>query len=105
MPFSTEQFLSVFELYNTAIFPTQLILIGLALIAVVLGMRSRGGRLLSSILAFFWAWMAVAYHLLFFSTINPAAYFFAAVFLIQAVTFIRLGVQKDRFRFRSGADL
>lgn len=105
MPFSTEQFLSVFELYNTAIFPTQLILIGLALIAVVLGMRSRGGRLLSSILAFFWAWMAVAYHLLFFSTINPAAYFFAAVFLLQAVTFIRLGVQKDRFRFRSGADL
>ncbi len=84
----------------------QLILIGLALGAVVLCIRQRsGGKTISAILVFFWAWVAVAYHLVFFSAINPAAYLFAALFLAQAGIFLWLGVYEDRFRFRSGTDL
>jgi hypothetical protein len=30
------------------------------------------------------AWSAVAYHIMFFTRINPAAWLFAAIFLLQA---------------------
>ena len=31
-----------------------------------------------TVVAILWAWMAIAYHLLFFTDINPMAYLFAA---------------------------
>src|SRR5688572_3985311 len=39
---------------------------------------------LSALLAWHWAWSAVAYHMAFFTRINPAAWPFAALFLVFA---------------------
>jgi hypothetical protein len=49
-----------------------------------------------AILAALWAWMAVAYHALFFSRINPLAYGFAALFLFQAGVFGWHGLKTGR---------
>jgi len=47
------------------------------------------GRAIGWLLAAFWAWMAVAYHFAYFTRINPAAWLFGALFLVEAALFAR----------------
>lgn len=107
MPFTTEQFLNVFEQYNAAIFPLQLIFNGLALAAIVLCILPGriNARAVSAILALLWFWMGIGYHLLFFTAINRAAYIFATAFLIQSGLFLWWGVLNNKFRFRAASGL
>ncbi len=102
MPFTIEQFLDVFTAYNRAVFPMQLILAAAALVAMFLAVKpsKNSNKSISAILAFFWLWMGAAYHLLFFSRINPAAFFFGAFFIFQAVILFYAGVLKDELSFR-----
>jgi hypothetical protein len=46
-------------------------------------------RVISSILPFFWLWMAITYYLLFASTINRAAWHFGGVFIMAACLYDR----------------
>lgn len=100
-PFSTEQFFEVFRLYNEAVWPMQLALNAAALAALALVFARRGGtgRLASAILAALWAWMGIAYHLLYFREINPAATLFGVLFLAGAAAFAWTGVVRDRLHF------
>ncbi len=102
MPFTIEQFLEVFAAYNRAVFPMQVILVSAALVAMFLAVKTSksSNRFVSAILVFFWLWMGVAYHLLFFSRINRAAFFFGAFFIFQAVILFYAGVLKDELTFR-----
>ena len=83
LPFTIEQFYSVFSDYNTSIWPAQVLLVALALAAVALASipHHGSGAGISAILAFLWAWQGLVYHLAFFSAINPGAYVFAGVSL------------------------
>jgi len=87
LPFSHAQFFEVFRRYNEAVWPSQVVLTLLALAAVALLFVPGRGRIVATILAVLWAWMAIAYHLLFFRTINPAATLFGVVFLAGAAAF------------------
>ena len=89
MPFSREQFFSVFETYNTAVYPLQWAFIMLGLISVFLLFRGRRNYFHGWILIFFWCWSGIFYHLIFFTSINPTAYFFATLFVVQAWIFFR----------------
>jgi hypothetical protein len=90
-PFSAAQFFQVFAAYNTALWPAVLAL-WLASVATVLALvRGRpSDRWLAGLLAVLWAWGGVAYHAAFFSRINPAARLFAALFVIEALVFLRM---------------
>ncbi len=99
-PFTAEQFLGVFESYNLAVFPMQLIAYALGLIAVFLVFKKRSGRIVPAILSFMWLWNGIAYHLLFFSPINKAAYGFAVLFVIEGVLFVWTGVLRKNLSFR-----
>ena len=101
LPFSTEQFYGVFNDYNATLWPAQLCLLALAGLAVVLVLRLRrwSGAAVSAILAFLWAWMGLAYHLAFFTSISPPAYAFAAVFVAGALVFLWQGVVRRRLEF------
>jgi len=106
LPFSRAQFLEVFARYNEAVWPMQVALLAFAAAALWLLRRARpgDGRAIGAILAFLWAWMAVAYHFAFFTTINSAAWLFGAAFLAGAgwmgwVAVVRARLQ---FGFRSG---
>lgn len=100
MPFGRAEFLAVFGAYNSAVWPAQFALAGLAF--VVVGLVIRGGaaasRVACAILAFLWAYMALAYHVAFFTAINPAAWVFAAIFAGGSVAFAWIGVAQGRVR-------
>jgi hypothetical protein len=100
LPFTADQFFGVFRLYNEAVWPMQVILTALALLCVVLVAwpRSWSNTFVSAVLAFLWAWLAFAYHLLFFARINPVAYGFAAVSAVGAGVFLWCGVHRGAMR-------
>jgi hypothetical protein len=85
LPFSRDAFLDVFGAYNTLLWPVAAALwiaTFLALVACVRG-RDRGAWTFG-LLAFQWAWSGIFYHAALFSRINPAAWGFALLFLIEA---------------------
>ena len=96
LPFTTEQFFEVFARYNTAVRPMQVVLLVLALVAAPLAATRRGWRAAAFIVAALWAWMAVAYHAAFFTAINPAAYFFAMMFVVEAALIARWAMDKSQ---------
>ena len=102
LPFTIEQFYGVFREYNTTVWPAQIFLLVLAVVAVVLVVFPRrwSGSSVSSILAFLWAWLGLAYHLSFFTAINPLAYGFAAVSVVGSLIFLWEGVVHRRLEFR-----
>lgn len=107
LPFTTEVFFSVFEQYNRAIWPVQIVAYGLGLAAVLLTFRPVPGsdRLVGAILSAAWAWIGVVYHLRYFATINFAAPAFGAFFVIQGLLFAWTGAIRGKVAFRFRADL
>jgi hypothetical protein len=107
LPFTGEAFFDIFRAYNEAVWPAQLLLMVLALLAVALVWRPRAGSsvAVSAVLALLWAWLALAYHLVFFARINPLAYGFAAASLAGALVIFWQGVIGRRLRFRRVAGL
>lgn len=106
LPFTPDQFLAVFATYNQAIWPIQVgayQLGGLA-VALLFWRPQAADRVIAGILGAMWLWTGIAYHAMFFSAINQAAYLFAALFVIQAGFLIYAGVYRGRIRFglRSG---
>jgi uncharacterized protein DUF6064 len=107
IPFTVDQFLRVFERYNTAVWPAQLILYVIALAVVYLAFQQRTdfSKSIASILSVFWIWMGLVYHLWFFSSINRAALLFALFFVLQGILFFIAGVLKSDLGFRLRRDL
>jgi hypothetical protein len=101
LPFTQEQFFSVFRDYNAAIWPASIFAYGLGIMALVamLQPHPHWSKITASILAVMWVWTGVAYHGIFFSTINSAALLFAALFVTQAVLFIYFGLVRDLLQF------
>lgn len=101
LPFTVEQFFAVFAAYNTAIWPAPVVAYVLALAALALSWRPgpARGRIVAAILGVFWIWMGAAYHILYFSPINPAAFGFGALFLVQGLLFLYTGAVRGRLAF------
>ena len=102
MPFTTEQFLQVFEKYNQTIFPMQFVLILVAISAIVLAANPKpfANKTISGLLGFLWLWVGIVYHWIFFTEISPPAYLFGASFVFQGLLFLYEGVVKNRLSFR-----
>lgn len=86
-PFTTEQFFNIFEKYNLALFPIQLIFILLGIIGLFL-LHSRyrlKSKLTGGFLGLLWIWMGLVYHISFFSEINKAAFVFGGIFILQGL--------------------
>lgn len=101
LPFTIGQFLDVFRQYNMAVWPMQIFFIVLALVAVYFSIRSKpySNKVIVCILAFFWLWIGVIYHLIYFSRINKAALVFGTLFIIQATIFLYFGLIKNKMSF------
>ena len=101
LPFTREQFFDLFAAYNEALWP---LVVALWIVSAVIVVRQlseshQHDRWASALLAGHWAWSALAYHAAFFTSINPAAWLFAALFLGQAVLFFHVGVIQRRLSF------
>lgn len=102
IPFTINQFLNVFKNYNQSVFPAQIIFYLIAIVCVYLIFKpiKQKGKIISAILSFFWIWIGIVYHIIFFSTINKAAYFFGILFIIQGMIFFIYGFIKNKIDFK-----
>jgi hypothetical protein len=103
LPFTRDEFLDLFADYNLALWPAvaTLWVASVLICAGLLLSRRPLHRWVSGLLVVHWAWAAVAYHLAFFTRINPAAWLFAAMFLVQAGLFVWFGVIRNQLSFTS----
>jgi len=103
LPFTREQFFGIFAQYNAALRPAQWVAyaLGLAMILEVLRRARSAHRLVPAGLAAMWLWTGVAYHGVFFSSINPVAFAFAALFVLQAAAFAHMAVLGGSLSFAS----
>jgi hypothetical protein len=99
--FSPRTYYRLFELYNAAIWPLQIgaLLLGLAILVLVIRDAPSGGRIVAAILASLWLFVAWAYLLERYDTINWAARYFAFAFVVQAALLVWTGLIRDRLRF------
>ncbi len=105
-PFTLQQFLEVFTRYNEGVFPMQILFYLMGAIAIYLALKpnAHSDKIISSIMAIFWLWMGVVYHLIYFTEINKLAYLFGGFFIVQSILFVVLGVFQDRFSFQFRTD-
>lgn len=102
LPFSHEQFVQVFALYNERIFPAQF---GAYLLAALMAVALFTGanRVVGTGLGLMWLWTGIGYHWLHFTAVNKAAWAFGAIFVVQGLLFVHASVVSRRLRFGTGA--
>src|SRR3989442_14644162 len=94
--FSPRTYYRLFELYNLAIWPAQIVAIALGTCIIALWRPGdRQGRAVSAILSACWLWVAWAYLLSRYDTINWAAKYFAVGFALQALLLVWSGVIRN----------
>jgi len=100
-PFTQEQFLNVFAHYNNTVFPLQIVFVILGIVAVGLAIKKSefSDKAILLILSFFWFWTGIVYHILFFSSINPLAYAFGVLCIVEAGLLLYFGVIKKQVEF------
>lgn len=105
--FSARTYYRLFELYNLVVWPWQVLAIVLGLAVLVLWLH-RGpwqGRSVAVILAICWLFVAWAYLLTHYETINWAGGYFAAGFAIEALLLVWAGLIRNRLSLRPGRDV
>jgi hypothetical protein len=100
--FSPRTYYRMFELYHAEIWPIHVVVLAsLVAIAVLLRREEEWpGRVIAGLLAAWWLWVAIAFHLRRYATINWSARYFAVLFAIQALLLVWYGVVRGRLRFR-----
>jgi Family of unknown function (DUF6064) len=104
--FSPRTYYRLFELYNSAIWPLQIVALalGVAILGLLLREVAWRGRAIAAMLAACWLWVAWAYFLKRYETINWAADYFAVGFAVEALLLVWVGIVRDRLRFRPSRD-
>lgn len=102
LPFTPEQFFAVFARYNEAVWPAPVALNVMALLSVALlfAPGAWASFIISLILALLWAWVAIVYHIAFFTSINPAAWLLGMAFLLGSLAFAWYGIARADLNFR-----
>lgn len=107
LPFTTEEFISAFRSYNTALGMVPVVvayLLGLGMTALALRPTRWSSKAIALALGALWTFTGIAYHLMTFATINPAAKGFGALFILQGGLLAVAGMQ-SKLTFRFSGDL
>ena len=101
LPFTPEQFFNLIEKYNLTIAPFQIIILLLGIICLILlhTKSSAKDKLIGTYLGLLWIWIGIAYHLIFFTIINKAAYIFGGLFILQGLLILFTSLFKNRLIF------
>lgn len=103
MPFTINDFLTVFSKYNSSVFPFQIVLFASAIYILYLSIKRKkySGKIITWILIFYWLWIGIVYHIIFFSKINHAAYVFGIIFTLQGILFYKAGIMNGNLEFET----
>ena len=93
--FTPRTYYRLFELYNAAIWPAQIVALAVGVLLVVTCTRG-GGRPVALVLAASWLWVAVAFLALRYATINWAATYAAWGFGVEAALLLWIAI-RERF--------
>lgn len=101
IPFTTAQFFEVIEKYNAAVFPLQIVIgiLGILCLYLLYSKNKIRNTFIGSFLGFLWIWIGIAYHLLFFTGINKAAYLFGSLFILQGILFLLNTFSRNKLVF------
>lgn len=107
LPFTTEQFFNIMKNYNLDVWPMQIFLniFALAVVSFIIKRSRYSDKIIFSILTFFWLWIGLIYHLIYFTSINKTAYVFGILFIIQGILFFVFGVVKNSILLQLKSDL
>jgi hypothetical protein len=99
--FSLHSYYRLFELYNAAIWPAQTVALALGL--GIWGLLRRAEpwreRLIATIVAVCWLWVAIAFHAHRYATLTWSARYFAWGFGIEAALLLWTGAVRGRLAF------
>lgn len=101
LPFTAEQFFDVFERYNEAVWPMQLLLQAISIAILWLLLRGRPGDngTIAGLLAVLWVWAAVGYAFAFLTDITPLGWIVGALLLGGAACLAWAGIIEGRLQF------
>jgi Family of unknown function (DUF6064) len=104
--FSPRTYYRMIERYNAAVWPGQLVALGLGIAIAWLLYRSGRWqrRIVSAVLALLWSWIAWAFLWKRYAAINWAATWFAWAFAIEAVLLAAVGGVRGRMSFQPKRD-
>ena len=104
--FAPRTYYRLFELYNASVWPLHVLALALGAAILVLLRRAGAarGRVIAALLAGVWLWVAWAYFLEQYATINWAAEYFAWGFALEALLLATIGVARP-LDFRPSANL
>ncbi|HVO74355.1 MAG TPA: DUF6064 family protein [Ignavibacteriaceae bacterium] len=107
LPFTTDQFLRVFSEYNQKIFPMQIIfyLAAFSAVYLIFVKNKYSGKIISLVISIFWLWVGIVYHIIFFSSINKAAYVFGSLFILEGLMIFIFGFIQDKLVFGNGKNI
>lgn len=104
--FSPRTYYRMLERHNEAVWPAQVVAIGVGLGILILVLRPAPlrGRIVSILLAAIWGWVAWAFLWARYGAINRAAALAAPAFAIEALLLIGLAVVRPHVRFAATRD-
>jgi hypothetical protein len=100
--FSPRTYYRMFELYHAGTWPVHIVVLASAAAIVALARRDeeRAQRVIAGVLAAWWLWVGIAFHLNRYATINWSAKYFAVMFVIQALLLVWYGVVRGQLRIQ-----
>ena len=106
-PFTTEQFMEVMGAYNLGIYPLQIIILLLGILALGLAHTNSiiKNNMVGMITGFLWLWMGAVYSFQYFSGINTAAPLFGSVFILQGLMILWETFKTGRLEIHMSRDL
>ena len=104
--FSPRTYYRLIERHNAAVWPAQLVTLGLGLgILWMLGRPAAArGRVIAGLLAPLWAWVAWAFVWRRYAGINWAASYFVWLYAVEVVLLVWIGVVRGELSLRRGRD-
>jgi hypothetical protein len=103
LPFTRDQFMGMFEAYNQAIWPVQMLAyaLGIAAVALVAWRLRESDRVITGVLAVLWFWISGVFLWTFMRAIDtgPGPVVFSAAFALEGFLLVAAGVLRHELRF------
>ena len=99
--FSPRVYYRMIERYNESVWPAQLLTmaVGVGILGALRRPSARQGRIIAGILALLWMWVAWAFLLQRYATINPAIRYIVPLFVLEALLLVWWGVIGGKLSF------
>jgi hypothetical protein len=106
MDFQLEPFQKIVAAYNNDIYPLQIIIYLVGVIAVILSFKTTkySSKIISAILSFFWLWNGIVFCLFYWGPNYKPAYVFGLLFIILGVLFMYYGIFRSDITFKYKPD-